>query len=84
MVALQERKGKVDKRNAGYPGSSEIGLSKMAARGTGFPPLGAMGCWDKEHHMRRFEYSIGGMSLSRLTPYHNHILSNKRLTSAQM
>lgn len=42
------------KRNAGYPGSSMICLSKMAARGTGFPPLYTMGFWDKEHHMRLF------------------------------
>lgn len=44
----------VQKRNAGYPGSSMICLSKMAARGTGFPPLYTMGFWDKEHHMRLF------------------------------
>lgn len=42
----------VQKRNAGYPGSSMICLSKMAARGTGFPPLYTMGFWDKDHHMR--------------------------------
>lgn len=33
-------------------GSSMICLSKMAAHGTGFPPLCTMGSGDKEHHLQ--------------------------------
>lgn len=40
------------RRKAGYPGSSMICLSKMAAHGTGFPPLRAVGSGDKEPRLR--------------------------------